>query len=1139
MKKFIIITINFLIICALQAQIPQNPTSALSPNAANLGLYGDIPVSLYTGTPEISIPLYELQIYDFTLPISLNYHAAGVQVDQRPSWVGMGWSLFAGGVITRKQNGNYIDEYNNTKFYDYGTKVGYYFNHNALNITNWNNRNYLRSKAQENIQKDYAPDEFTFNFAGYVGKFYLDHNGNWVVQSNKPLKVEFNGQFPNVPLQVNSKGSSPYFGGFTITTENGIKYVFGNTPNAVDFSIDFFGQSEFFHSRGHSNKGWIATAWYLTRITLPNNETINFNYERKEYDNQMYISVYNDLGAKSESSSGIFNPQSNCQSMSISPISESYTGNLISSVYLKEIYTANVKIQFHKSLSRELRYSQSIYNSKYSKWISSGQTMQYDFLPFLKSREDNYPACLNNLKCYKLDKITIENKSNNEVIKSISLHYSDSIPVSLGKRLVLLRVKESGKTPYSFQYYKINDLPDYLANKSDHWGYYNNTYADVYNSNYYNLRNPSAEYTKYGVLTKITYPTGGYTDFEFEPHYYRKQLNENRWVSPLITFSANKLAGGVRIKKIKHYSTSSTIPDIVKEYYYVSDYLQNKTNAQQSSGIMGGQIQYSFKYIVYAFSENNVRKELSIFSSHSALPSCNNSSSHIGYSEVIEKNADNSFTRHLFTNFDNGFMDEAADAVIQHSRTPYEPYASKSMDRGRLLAVEDYNTNGIKVKSKTLSYEKDTNTFVRAMTGIRKNVCLGSAVSYDEGSAYKIYTYSWLINKKTETYYNSLNGSETQKSVEEYTYDNNNLLKTITNTNSNGQKFTTLNKYPTDFSANIYNAPYPTMVSKNILSPVVQKITYLEGSNRIVSGENINFREYTTSSGKIYKPQSISYLLNDNSATTTNYSQFWKQKMTFTYNDFGKILTTLDNESNFSTVYLWGYNNQYPIIKIENATLNQVKDLVDESYWKEANKTFNISDYAIYKYNERIYARLELLKDMYIYQLKIDEAPKNTPVNIAVKFEGLQEIKSAEEFSKYAENLVYLPIANLASTNEEKPDDNSMSIYLSFNGLNWLNDRIVIGSIACFDIKLFGGVLFDGATIEDNNIATLGETLRAALPEAWVWTYTHKPFVGLTSIIDPHGVKTTFEYDNFGRLKNTKDNDLKLLQEYDYHYFNQ
>ena len=46
-----------------------------SPTAAALGLYGEYPVSLSTGTPEISIPIYEIRSKKLNLPISLNYMA--------------------------------------------------------------------------------------------------------------------------------------------------------------------------------------------------------------------------------------------------------------------------------------------------------------------------------------------------------------------------------------------------------------------------------------------------------------------------------------------------------------------------------------------------------------------------------------------------------------------------------------------------------------------------------------------------------------------------------------------------------------------------------------------------------------------------------------------------------------------------------------------------------------------------------------------------------------------------------------------------------------------------------------------------------------------------------------------------------
>src|SRR5580704_2162967 len=75
--------------------------SIASPTAASLGKFGDIPVSYHTGIPNISIPIYTVQAGALKLPISLSYHASGLKVQENASWVGAGWSLNAGGAITR------------------------------------------------------------------------------------------------------------------------------------------------------------------------------------------------------------------------------------------------------------------------------------------------------------------------------------------------------------------------------------------------------------------------------------------------------------------------------------------------------------------------------------------------------------------------------------------------------------------------------------------------------------------------------------------------------------------------------------------------------------------------------------------------------------------------------------------------------------------------------------------------------------------------------------------------------------------------------------------------------------------------------------------------------------------------------
>jgi len=61
-------------------------------------------------------------------------------------------------------------------------------------------------------------------------------------------------------------------------------------------------------------------------------------------------------------------------------------------------------------------------------------------------------------------------------------------------------------------------------------------------------------------------------------------------------------------------------------------------------------------------------------------------------------------------------------------------------------------------------------------------------------------------------------------------------------------------------------------------------------------------------------------------------------------------------------------------------------------------------------------------------------------------------------------------------------------------------------------------------------------SLRSSFPQSMVSTYTYNPLVGVTSITDPRGNVSYYEYDSFGRLKFVKDKDLNVLQKYCYNY---
>lgn len=90
----------------------------MSPETASLGKFGAYPVSYYTGQPDISIPLYRLDVHGLSIPIALRYDPSGFMPNKDSGKVGHDWSLVAGGIITRSVN-LMPDEYSGNSFNSY------------------------------------------------------------------------------------------------------------------------------------------------------------------------------------------------------------------------------------------------------------------------------------------------------------------------------------------------------------------------------------------------------------------------------------------------------------------------------------------------------------------------------------------------------------------------------------------------------------------------------------------------------------------------------------------------------------------------------------------------------------------------------------------------------------------------------------------------------------------------------------------------------------------------------------------------------------------------------------------------------------------------------------------------------------
>lgn len=220
----------------LSAQQSPNLKSFISPTptAQALGKYGEVPVSLYNGIPQISIPIYTVKVRGVELPISLSYHAGGVRVDEIASNVGLGWSLSgAGGVITRSIRKT-PDDLSGVGYFDrrsaITTKALEYLNvswpaTSSYDLTFPTNGlppggDNLWLGAYDN-EGDAEPDIFYYNFLGYSGKFFMDEAGNFVSIPQQDIDIK---RTEFTPVGVTR---------WEIRTPDGVRYIFGKTDDGV------------------------------------------------------------------------------------------------------------------------------------------------------------------------------------------------------------------------------------------------------------------------------------------------------------------------------------------------------------------------------------------------------------------------------------------------------------------------------------------------------------------------------------------------------------------------------------------------------------------------------------------------------------------------------------------------------------------------------------------------------------------------------------------------------------------------------------------------------------------------------------------------------------------------------------------
>lgn len=509
-----------------------------SPTSAGLGKYGDVPANLHHGTPNINIPLYEIIVDDIRVPISLSFHASGHKVVEQASWVGLGWSLNAGGVVNRSMRGKpdedgffenmpQILEYEDNDMLQYLWKWhrgSYYTASDQLLIRKWESdlaaclddviRNinpitnpteyanamaFYRQKLEEfedlreslevsyeqpdeyfeiknwmhniNLQNyDTQADIFRYNYPGGSGKFMFKAD-----QSVVQIPYQDHDIIPN--LTVSCGNCTGHLGGFQIVDSNGLRYSFSRRETTeVLYPQD----------APVTDPNVYESSWYLSDITSrKSGKSVAFNYSPE----------YPELADKIISEARVENIRGQALETTPLRISETTIKNTV--IYLESIVWEGGSIEFRTD------------DGRYDRLDGSGKILK---------------------------EVIIKDKNNN-VIKSFLLEYNngteDIHTVSgnhLHNHIQLTSVKEvnalgESLPPYEIDYY--GSVPNRDSKSIDHHGFFNNIPNTRLHTPFYNYfgayvegadRSPGALTARVGMVKRIHYPTGGFTQFNYENH---------------------------------------------------------------------------------------------------------------------------------------------------------------------------------------------------------------------------------------------------------------------------------------------------------------------------------------------------------------------------------------------------------------------------------------------------------------------------------------------------------------------------------------------------------------------------------------------------------------------------------------------
>ncbi len=494
---------------------------------------------------------------------------------------------------------------------------------------------------------------------------------------------------------------------------------------------------------------------------------------------------------------------------------------------------------------------------------------------------------------------------------------------------------------------------------------------------------PNWNSAKIGMLSKLTYPTGGHTAYEYEPHRFGKYITRDNEQKPeLVNFIRSNghesIAGGGRIKSITDVSDHT----IETKFYTYSNIENNESTGHLLNNPNGGRVYYTARDIddeetpkdgfhpitgLYAL-ERQIPGYISTLAFYSE-------GYHIEYEKVREIHDDGSSIEYEFSNyrtnpdrFSISATGAKSDNISGEKITPdagigiftnlhisglwWEKWFGVVRDftqerkeirrrirnsliqpdwepsfRGKLLSVSNYGQSGTLLRRKYYIYD----------TSKERDYLEFADHAADLYYVRRSYLESYpLVGVRTHEF-----SSETgvDPVTTEYSYEYNALgqMKKTSWIESDGSVVSKEAVYVSDLEENERTGVFRTMIEKHVLDPIIALKEYLttaSSSNSpqfigLIKGEKFEYKDVGAPSQPVIRPSKHLVSKYGQSQPTIFDApvEYYTDTTYDRYDTNGRLLETTDRMG-IKTAYVWGYDGLYVVAKVVGASFETVKTAV-------------------------------------------------------------------------------------------------------------------------------------------------------------------------------------------------------------------